>query len=62
MTTGTSFDPGAMRERYRTEREKPLRPDGHDQSIEVTGAFARDLDAPDVAEPLERAPLTDRST
>ena len=34
------FDPDALREKYREEREKRLRPDGNDQYVEVTGALA----------------------
>ncbi len=34
------IDHQALRERYRAERDKRLRPDGNDQYIEVTGRFA----------------------
>ena len=57
----TEADRAAMYERYRAERDKRLRPDGNDQYVEPTGAFARYLDDPYV-EPEPRAPLTDEVT
>ena len=38
-TTPEPFDADAMREKYRIEREKRIRPDGNDQYVEVTGDF-----------------------
>jgi cyclohexanone monooxygenase len=35
------FDPDALRDKYRAEREKRLRPDGEAQYIELSGAFAQ---------------------
>src|SRR5215218_10669409 len=58
MTTGLEFDPDALREKYREEREKRLRADGNEQYIEVKGDFARYLDDP-YCERIEREPLTD---
>ncbi len=57
----SSFDPAALRAKYREERDKRLRPDGNDQYVELTGRFAHFLDDPYV-EPstLEREP-TDRA-
>ena len=52
------FDPDALRAKYREERDKRLRPDGNDQYLEVTGAFAHFVDDPYV-EPIIREPLTD---
>ncbi|MCX6520705.1 MAG: NAD(P)/FAD-dependent oxidoreductase [Actinobacteria bacterium] len=52
------FDPDALREKYREERDRRLRNDGNEQYIEVTGQFARYLDDPYVA-PVERGPLHD---
>jgi len=52
------FDPDELREKYRREREKRLRPDGNDQYREVAGTFAHYVDDP-YTEPFERAPLTD---
>lgn len=40
------FDPEALRERYRHEREKRLRADGTDQYLEVTGEFSHFIDDP----------------
>jgi cation diffusion facilitator CzcD-associated flavoprotein CzcO len=56
-----SFDPEALRERYRAERAKRLRPDGNDQYIEMAGAFLHYLDDPYVAA-VEREPLSDFTT
>ncbi len=53
------FDPDALREKYRAEREKRVRPDGNQQFIEVTGEFAHYLDDPYVEPGFERDPLTD---
>ena len=53
------FDPDALRERYREEREKRLRPDGNDQYLEVTGEFSHLVDDPYVEPGYMREPLTD---
>jgi cation diffusion facilitator CzcD-associated flavoprotein CzcO len=53
-----AFDPDALREKYRAERDRRLRPDGNDQYREVTGQFAHYLDDPYV-EPITRDPLFD---
>jgi len=52
------FDPDELREKYRRERDKRLRPEGNDQYVEIKGQFAHYLDDPYV-ERIERAPLTD---
>ena len=54
------FDPDALREKYRTERDKRLRPDGNEQYVEVTAEFSQYIDDPYV-EPGsgEREPLFD---
>ena len=59
--TGTDrdFDPDAMRERYRIEREKRLRDDGNDQYIEVAGEFADYVDDPYIEHEIVRDPVTD---
>ena len=49
-----------LRERYRIEREKRLRPDGNDQYVEMTGEFARYLDDPYIDGRIERGPVTDQ--
>jgi cyclohexanone monooxygenase len=40
------FDPDALRERYRRERDRRLRSDGNEQYVEVKGQFAHFLDDP----------------
>lgn len=56
--TTVDFDPDALREKYRAERDKRLRDDGNAQYVEVAGEFARYLDDPYV-EPVERPALHD---
>src|SRR5436853_6870341 len=51
------FDPGALREKYRAERDKRLRADGNQQYIDIS-EFARYLDDPYVAK-VDRAPVND---
>ena len=58
MSDAPTFDPDALREKYREERDKRLRSDGNEQYVEVVGDYARYLDDPYV-EPFEREPLTD---
>ena len=53
-----AFDPDALREKYRAERDKRLRADGNEQYVEITGQFAHYLEDPYV-EPFERDPLFD---
>ncbi|HWE98251.1 MAG TPA: NAD(P)/FAD-dependent oxidoreductase [Caulobacteraceae bacterium] len=54
------FDPDALREKYRGEREKRLRPDGEAQYVELSGAFARYAEDDPYADPgFTRPPLTD---
>jgi cyclohexanone monooxygenase len=53
------FDPAALREKYRRERDKRLRPEGEAQYVEVSGKFAHFVDDPYVAPGFTRAPLTD---
>ncbi|MGB0500924.1 MAG: flavin-containing monooxygenase [Acidimicrobiales bacterium] len=52
------MDTAAIREKYRAERDKRLRPDGNDQYVEPTGRYAHYLEDPYV-EPAPRDPLTD---
>ncbi|MEO8605818.1 MAG: NAD(P)/FAD-dependent oxidoreductase [bacterium] len=54
-----AFDPDALRDKYRQERDKRLRLDGNDQYLEVAGAFARFVDDPYVEPGFARPPLTD---
>ena len=55
------FDPDALRNRYRSERDKRLRPDANDQYVEITGRYAHYLDDPYVAY-SERPPRRDELT
>ena len=54
-----SFNPDALRNRYRAERDKRLREDGKDQYIQVQGQFAHFLDDPYAETPPSRPALTD---
>ncbi|MFV0309572.1 MAG: flavin-containing monooxygenase, partial [Desertimonas sp.] len=51
-----TFDPDALRDRYRAERDKRLRSDGNDQYVEITGRYGHYLDDPYVV-PVERGPI-----
>ncbi|WP_293676667.1 NAD(P)/FAD-dependent oxidoreductase [uncultured Phenylobacterium sp.] len=51
------FDPNALREKYRAERDRRLRPDGSAQYVDIS-KFAHYLDDPYV-ERVERARITD---
>ena len=52
------FDPEALREKYKAEREKRLRTDGEDQYVEAAAEFARYADDDPYADPeFEREPL-----
>jgi len=54
------FDPDALREKYRAERDKRLRADGEHQYIEMSGKFARyEEEDPYVQPGFTRDPLTD---
>ena len=53
------FDPDALREKYRQERDKRVRAEGNDQYLEVTGKFAHFVDDPYVEPGYTREPLTD---
>ena len=54
--TAQKFDPDAMREKYRIERDKRIRTDGNDQYVEVTGDFAKYVDDPYVEPGFSREP------
>ncbi|MEE4361001.1 MAG: NAD(P)/FAD-dependent oxidoreductase [Pseudomonadales bacterium] len=58
-STELGFDPDALREKYRIERDKRLRSDGNAQYLEVKGDFAHYVDDPYVDAPIEREPLQD---
>ena len=53
------FDPQALRDKYRRERDRRLRDDGNEQYIEISGKFAHYLDDPYVEPGYTRAPLDD---
>ena len=53
-----NFDPDALRDRYRRERDKRIRTDGEEQFVPTTGEFARYFsEDPYVAPGFTRAPL-----
>jgi cation diffusion facilitator CzcD-associated flavoprotein CzcO len=58
-TPGLGFDPDALREKYREERDRRLRADANDQYVEVKGDFAHYVDDPYVAPGFTREPVTD---
>ena len=53
------FDPDALRERYRAERDKRLRADGNAQYRKIDGEFAHYLEDPYVEPGFTREALTD---
>jgi cyclohexanone monooxygenase len=53
-----AFDPDALRDKYRAERDKRLRPDANDQYVEIAGQFQHYLDDPYV-EVVARVPRND---
>ena len=53
------FDPKALRDKYRTERDKRLREDANDQYTEIKGEFGSFIEDPYVAENVDREPFTD---
>ena len=59
MADDLGFDPQALREKYRAERDKRLRDDANEQYQEIRGDFAHYLDDPYVEPGFTRAPLTD---
>jgi cyclohexanone monooxygenase len=59
ITAELGFDPIALREKYRMERDKRIRADGGEQYVEVKGDFSHFVDDPYVDPGFTRAPLTD---
>ena len=60
MTTDElTFDPDALRTKYRHERDKRVRVDGNEQYTEVAGEFSNFVDDPYIDERIEREPLRD---
>jgi len=58
-TEELDFDPDALREKYRVERDKRMRDDGNEQYIEVKGDFGYYVEDPYIDEPTARGPMTD---
>jgi hypothetical protein len=58
MSEILDFDPIALREKYRHERDRRLRPDGNDQYVEVAADFRHYIDDPHVEPGFTRKPLT----
>ncbi|MEZ5656644.1 MAG: NAD(P)/FAD-dependent oxidoreductase [Sphingobium sp.] len=57
--TSLGFDPDALREKYRHERDKRLRSDGESQYLEVAGQYARYVEEdPFAPADFRRQPLT----
>jgi cyclohexanone monooxygenase len=56
------FDPNALREKYRRERDKRLRKDGNDQYREASGELARYLDDPAAEPDFSREPRNEETT
>ena len=52
------FDPNALRDKYRAERDKRLRAEANEQYVEIAGQFEHYLEDPYI-ERVERAPVTD---
>ena len=53
------FDPDALRDKYRVERDKRLREDANEQYREIKGEYADFLADPYVTQSIDREPLTD---
>jgi len=53
------FNPDALREKYRSERDKRRRDDGNAQYQEVAGDFTHYVDDPYIDKVIEREPLED---
>ena len=51
------FDPEKLRQKYKEERDKRIRPDGNDQYKEVKGDFSYFVEDPYVEEKTERESL-----
>ena len=58
-TPALDFDPDQLREKYRQERDRRLRPDANGQYVEAKGDFRHYVDDPYVEPGFTRAPLND---
>ena len=54
-----TFDPSFLRDKYKEERDKRLRPDGNDQYQEVKGDFSYFIEDPYIENEIKRDPLED---
>src|SRR6476659_5123717 len=59
MSKTLDFDPNALREKYRHERDRRLRPEANDQYVEMTADFRHYIDDPHVDPGFTRESLTD---
>lgn len=59
ILTELNFDLDALREKYKIERDKRLRPEGSGQYQKIEGEFSFYLDDPWVEPGFERAPIND---
>jgi hypothetical protein len=55
------FDPEALREKYRAERDRRLRKDGNAQYVRTTGRFAHYLDDPYADPNFTRDPIVEET-
>ena len=53
------FDPNALREKYRIERDKRVRIDGNEQYLQMERGYTHYLDDPYIDEEIKRSPLED---
>ncbi len=53
------FDPDALRDKYRVERDKRLREDANDQYNEIKGEFSNFIEDPYITMDIDREPFTD---
>ena len=53
------FDPDALRDKYRVERDKRLREDANDQYNEIKGEFSNFIEDPYITVDINREPFTD---
>ena len=53
------FDPDALRDKYRVERDKRLREDANDQYNEIKGEFSNFIEDPYITVDIDREPFTD---
>jgi cyclohexanone monooxygenase len=59
MSESLDFDADALREKYRHERDRRLRPEANGQYVEVAGDFSHYVDDPHVDPGFTRKPLMD---